>query len=104
MVNLGSQTLLERLADTQAMAVLGNLRLKSDHIAHELAFVALVVAHPSSPIDQFNAFHPLIYSQFDLASEIVQVACQASHDFAHSWRCIWAHSIDYMVGEVGIEA
>jgi len=68
-----------------------HLRFKPHNITHKLPFIPLVVAHLAGPVEEFDAFHPFAYREFDFAGEVMEVWDQCGHDFSHSGRRVGAH-------------
>lgn len=62
----------------------GKLPLKTDHIAHELSLVPLLVAHLAGPVDHLDRRHPLIDGELSLTSKVVHVLHKRRHDLAES--------------------
>ena len=61
-----------------------NLRFQPDNVTQKLAFISLVVTHLTGPIDQLNAFHPLVRRQLDFAGKIMYMFRQAPHNLPHA--------------------
>lgn len=80
------------------------LRFKSEHIAHQLSLIALIVAHLSGPVEHLYAGHPLVNGELLLARIVVHVADQAGHELSHAGRGLGAHRLDDPVSEGGVEA
>lgn len=37
-----------------------HIRFKPNNIAHQLAFIPLIITHPASPVDHLDTCHPLV--------------------------------------------
>ena len=80
-----------------------DLRLEPDDIAHKLALVPLLITHLACPIDHLDALHPFVHGELDFASKVVQMPCQAGHDFTHPRRRLGSHGVDHILSELRVE-
>lgn len=86
------------------MIAQGNVRFKPDHITNQLSLIALIVTHPSGPVEHLHACHPLVHGDFVLARKVMDVSDETAHDLSKSRVHIRTHVIDHMVCEIGVES
>lgn len=76
-----------------------HLRLQAENVAHQLAFIPLIVAHLAGPVDHLDGGHPLVDSEITLPGKVMDMLDETAHDFAHPRRGIWTHGPDHILGE-----
>lgn len=58
----------------------------------------------TGPVHQLDAGHPFVNGDLVLAREVVDMADQAGHELAEPRVGLGAHSVDDIVGEIGVKS
>lgn len=80
-----------------------NSRFQAEDVAHQLAFVPLVVTHLPGPVEEIHAGHPLLDRKLVFPRKIMNMLNQGRHNLTHPWTGLWTNGIDDILREVGIE-
>lgn len=86
------------------MSNLVNQRLNTQNIADALSFVARWSTSLTDGVYEVDAGHPFVDCELGFAAEVVEVLDQVAEDEAGAVISFWTDSLDYVGGEVWVEA
>ena len=81
------------------------IRFKTQDIGDSVRLVSRLAGlgvDTTNGVDEVNTSHPLIYTKFDLAGKIMQMADQRSEHEAVPLSRLWAHGVNDALSEGGV--
>ena len=81
-----------------------DVRLEAQNVGHAMRLIASLGRALAHSVDEVHTGHPLVVGELDLARKVVEVPEEAAEELAIARSDVGTHSVNDMLGELGVKA